>query len=978
MVVVVFLLIYVPVGDGLKVASFNAQSLKSDNMARKRAEIAEYIFDNNIDVMVVTETWFTKGETAKADELAPKGYVTKSFPRLSGQSGGGIAIIYRTSMDSRINLKSSFDFPHTSFQLVKASVTLQHGALHLLCLYRPPPSDRNKLTNAMFVEQLPALMDYVNNLHGHVCFLGDANVHFNSPEEHFPKQVIRVISMFGFNQIVNEKTQKRGNTLDWVVVRDEERALRSCTVTDSLSSDHFCIICIFDVSILKPDPVFKIIRNIRDIDRSSFNHDLTAELSASPSPSFGDAKQFCASLRNVLDKHAPESRRRVIERPSSDWFPLVAEELLEAKRVRRREEDRWRATGLTVFHEIYTKAKHAVSSIVNRAKTMYYNGKIRAATSQKDVFKVTDHLLANSKERHFPTIYPIPELPGIFSNFFAEKIDKIRRDLDSMAIASVPATSPPFTASSFLSFFPVDESCVRDCILSCQPKTCPLDPIPTPLLLECLDSILPSLTALFNSSLTSGVFPDPFKQALVTPLLKKPSLDVNELKNYRPVSNLSFISKILEKLALAQISDYLNSNSLLDPLQSAYRPGHSTETALLKVVNDLLLSIDNRNVSLLTLLDLSAAFDTIDHSILLQRLQHDFGIGQSALQWFSTYLSGRSQSVIVEGNISDSIPLQYGVPQGSVLGPVLFVLYVKPLSSIIDRHSMSHHAYADDTQLHSSSSPQDVQGVVSSTQACVTEIKSWMSVNKLKLNDDKTEVMLVSSSRMSQNFDQPGSMTICDSSIQLSDSVKNLGFFLDNHLEMTTHVRRLAQSANYQLRRIGSIRRFLTKDSATTLVCALILSRMDYCNSLLYNCHDYLLNNLQIIQNSAARMVLRVPRTDHMTQHLISLHWLPIKHRITFKIATLCYKCKNDNNAPQYLKDLIQPKRKTGYNTRSSMDTTSLAVSSGPSQKTLGDRAFANFAPVVWNAIPQNIREAQNIDTFKRNLKTHLFRLAYQ
>ena len=166
------------------------------------------------------------------------------------------------------------------------------------------------------------------------------------------------------------------------------------------------------------------------------------------------------------------------------------------------------------------------------------------------------------------------------------------------------------------------------------PKSCELDPIPSKILIECLDSILPSLTDLFNSSLASGIFPQCFKSALVTPILKKRCLDLNDLNNYRPVSNLCFIAKILEKLVLSQVSSYLNSHNLYNTCQSAYRPGHSTETALLKVVNDLFLSLYKGNISVLALLDFSSALDTIDHTILVHRLHTDFGFTDTVLQWF--------------------------------------------------------------------------------------------------------------------------------------------------------------------------------------------------------------------------------------------------------------------------------------------------------------------------------------------------------
>ena len=191
-----------------------------------------------------------------------------------------------------------------------------------------------------------------------------------------------------------------------------------------------------------------------------------------------------------------------------------------------------------------------------------------------------------------------------------------------------------------------------------------------------------------------------FPSAIVRPLLKKNknknSLDTENLKQYRPVSNLPFISKITEKIVLLQLSQHLESNNLFYSLQSAYPPGHSTETALLKIVNDLLAALDISHISLLSLFDLSAAFDTIDHSILLSRLHHIFGISGTALSWFQSYLSDRTQVVSVNGASSALVALNFGVPQGPVLGPILFVLYTHPISEIVSYHSLSHHSFSDD------------------------------------------------------------------------------------------------------------------------------------------------------------------------------------------------------------------------------------------------------------------------------------------
>ena len=450
-------------------------------------------------------------------------------------------------------------------------------------------------------------------------------------------------------------------------------------------------------------------------------------------------------------------------------------------------------------------------------------------------------------------------------------------------------------------------------------------------------------------------------------------MDPNNLKNYRPISNLPFLSKLLEKTVLCQLQDHLKSNDLYSPFQSAYRTGHSTETALTHVTNDLLAKMDDGKISMVVLLDLSAAFDTIDHEILLARLQSYFGVDGTALAWLRSYITGRMQFVSVLGYDSEPVPLSFGVPQGSVLGPVLFIMYTKPLSDLIAKHPVKHQSFADDTQLNTSFDSCNIDSAIEIIQHCTNDIQSWMVQNKLQLNEGKTEALLVSTS--TSDKDLPTSIQIGSSVVPFVKSVRNLGVILDRRLSMKEHINKVCQMAYWELRRISSIRQYLTEDAAKTLVVSLVLSRLDYGNCLLAGVPECLLHKLKKIQNASARLILKSSRQEHTKPLLKSLHWLPISDRITYKLSCMCYNSVTAST-PQYLADLLQiytPSRTL----RSTTDTRKLKIPLFK-KKYSGQRSFSYQGPVTWNNLPFSIRHTQTYSSFKSQLKTHLFSQTFQ
>ena len=462
------------------------------------------------------------------------------------------------------------------------------------------------------------------------------------------------------------------------------------------------------------------------------------------------------------------------------------------------------------------------------------------------------------------------------------------------------------------------------------------------------------------------------KTSLVTPLLKKSNLDRNNLKNYRPVSNLSFLSKILEKVVAKQLKDYMDAYGLHETSQSAYKAFHSTETAILKIQDDILNAVDKNEIVVLILLDLSAAFDLIDHDILFERMKSILGITGTVRDWFKSYLNGRSQRIKI-GNIKSAIHwLLYGVPQGSVLGPILFLIFILPLAELIRRHGLNPHGYADDTQVYLSFKPDlesSVHNIVKKIESCLSDIFKWMTKNKLKVNPDKTEVLIIGTSKQRAKFNIP-SLKVGDCEIKITNvPVKNLGVIFNDSLSSKDQINYIVRSANYHLRAISRIREYLTDDVAKKCVVSLVLSRLDYCNSFLVGSPSSDLNKMQLVQNYAAKLIYKMRKYDHVTPLLKSLHWLPIKKRIDFKILLTVYKCLN-GLAPIYLSELIikyQPTR----NLRSK-DNCQLVV---PHTRlvTFGDRSFRRYGPYIWNKLPLHIRLSDSVELFKTKLKTYLF-----
>ena len=484
------------------------------------------------------------------------------------------------------------------------------------------------------------------------------------------------------------------------------------------------------------------------------------------------------------------------------------------KNKRRRLERKWRTSKLLYDRQQYVYQCSVVNKLINNLKTAYYREVIKEHSGdQKALFTTVNKLLQNESVKRYPPSPDTNVLVNSFADFFAEKIDKIHSELmQKQAIVCPTAlTTSSCCQFEFSHFTVVSQDTIRELTHKLALKSCNLDPLPASLMKpDCFDLQLPTITKIVNMSLFSGVMPEAPNVADLLPALKKPGADYKQFSNFRPISNLKMVSQVIEKAAAVQLISHVTTHLLDERFQSAYKLYHSTETALVRVQNDILRAIDSKQSVILLLLDLSAAFDTVNHSILLSRLSHRFDVRGTALLWFESYLKSRKYYVQVEGSRSSRRTMKCGVPQGSVLGPLLYLLYTAPIADIVKAHYLQYHFYADDTQIYvtfETDSQEDASLTKARVECCVQEIIRWMIANMLKLNHDKTELAVISSKYKARP--SVTSIQVGEETINHQSTVQNRGAIFDRTMSFNEQISKICKSSHYHLRNNGKNQKIL-------------------------------------------------------------------------------------------------------------------------------------------------------------------------
>ena len=475
------------------------------------------------------------------------------------------------------------------------------------------------------------------------------------------------------------------------------------------------------------------------------------------------------------------------------------------------------------------------------------------------------------------------------------------------------------------------------------------DGIPIKYLKPVSDYITSPLVHIINNSIKTGIFPEKWKTARVCPIPKVKNPTV--AKDFRPVSILPVLSKVFEKIILMQILEHIES-SVYNQTQSGFRKGHSTSTILLKLRDAIRKSMNKNEITLAVMIDYSKAFDTIDHSIMVRKLLN-LGFGSSVIKVIVSYLSNRKQFVQVDDKRSTIQNIYFGVPQGSILGPILFNVYVAELPSVIETPSIQ---YADDTTLHRSCTKKEMLENVISLERDLMQLSTWSTDNGLIFNDDKLQMIIFHKPR-SLPADRSYLVRSNGHSIKQESTVKLLGVMVDQNLSWTDQINHVIKSAQSNLQVIKQFQRFTPFNVRKTLAESLVLSKLNYCNTVYSQIPQYMKKKLQRIQNCAAGYVLR--KFAHR-EDVVNLGWLLVEQKVEMDLAVAGFKALNDKNWPSYL-SMSRSKPARGLRTND-VGTT---IENGE------NGSFQEQVAMLFNDLPKSLREEKSIKIFYKNAKKY-------
>jgi hypothetical protein len=870
----------------LRVAHLNTVSIP-----KHRDEIQRVICETDLDILCTSETNIKTGTPAKRYNIP--GYKLIKKNREYGAKGG-IGIYFKDIYKPK---KIEIRYDGLQPELIFTEVEINKNKVAIGVIYKSPS------TSYGIYAEIQEILAFITTKYSHVMILGDFNIDFlkNDRPKEFFKEVI--LQPFALHQVIKEPTRitKDSATLiDHIFVTNPE-SVKCAGVADFPGiSDHCLVYMSYSLKRPKFSPTKITRRDFKNFNEQAFKADLERApwgniLTVDENNMDIDINDKVTIIENIykdsIEKHAPY-REFTIKRPiKSSW---MSEEILALMDTRDKYKNFFNRFKDDYFFDRYKELRNEVNHKIRRAKIAEFNDSINSKINDSRNFHkaLKKHNVVSSKKTDD---MQCPFSPESLNNTFCES-HNAEVDLQKIARTINNINNKPRRGGIFR-FQNVSEREVIEIVKSLKSNACGIDDISAYFVKLSIEHSASAITEIINSSLDQAVFPDRWKKALVIPIPKN-NTPLSTL-DYRPISLLSVLSKIIEKIAAKQMTAYLTQHMLFDNNQSAYRKNHGCPTALLKITDDLYQSMDNGEIGILVLLDYSKAFNCANHDIILAKLK-GLGFSNMALRWINSYLTGRSQRVKTSAGVSDWKNLANGVPQGSILGPLLFTILLNDMKDFLV--NCKFHLYADDSQIYITGKIADILEIIAKLNTDLLNISTFSVANNLSLNVGKCKYITVGSRN---NLDIISGMNlpavqIAGKILEREHEVYNLGVLLDENLTWDSHYNTTISKAYGKLKTAYLAKNFLDRKSKIAVVEYYVLSQLNYCNIIMQNISQGVITKIQKLQNACTRFIFNLRKYDHISVHFRQLNVLNMENRRVLHSATLMHKITS-NKAPSYL-----------------------------------------------------------------------------
>ena len=954
--------------DRITLGSLNINSIP------KKIDDLRTLVTNNLDILVVQETKID--DTFSNESIQIPGYEHKPFRRDRKLGGGGIITYVREDIPSKaVNLVSIPD----DIEGVFIELNFRKAKWLLFSTYLPPWQNKT-----YYFEELSKALDVYGARYDNIILVGDFNT----------KDSEEVLSDFLFEHDLDNlvsfptcyQNALNPNAIDLFLTNKSKCFQHTMGLTTGLSDHHKMIATSFKMTFPKSKPKEKLYRAIKNCDRDLFRNELKSELEKIDSK----YESFEDTFTTLLDKHAPMKKKilRANEKPyvtKAMRKAIMKRSELATKYRRNPTEDNLRA---------WKKHKNFCSNLYKKERKTYYESLDMTNLTDNRKFWKTVKPLFSDKAKGSSNITLIEnkkvitsekEVAETLNKHFIESVKElVDKDSSSSYITEKSTLEDPLarikqkfryhpsilsiqkhvTSQNFSFEYFSDEDLSLE-IMKMKSKKASTG-IPIKFLKENVDIVCPKLKDILNNCLDRGIFPNRLKLADISPIFK--ANDSTLKKNYRPVSVLNIISKLFEKLINKQFVEYVEQH--LSPYLCGYRKGYSTQYALLSLIEKWKHFRDRNGYSAAILMDLSKAFDTINHDLLIAKL-HSYGVGDKALRLFMDYLNNRWQRTKVNGTYSTWAELLYGVPQGSILGPLLFNIYLNDLFLEIGQTNICN--FADDTTPHASG--YELNEVLINLEHDSNLILEWFRDNYMTLNEGKCH-LLVCGYKHECMFANIGNTRLWE-----EHSAKLLGVHIDSELNFKFHVKNICKNAGRKISMLSRIAQYLSESKRKILMKTFFESLFSYCPLIWMFCDRTL--NAKI--NRLHERALRIAYNDYISSFedlLVKDGSVTIHEKNLRSLVTEMFKIKN-KLSPPFICDLVKESN-IKYQTRSHYSITEnegqqnidkkhvLTVPKVYKVKT-GTESFSNVGPILWNSLPEDVKNADTLASFKSKVKELTF-----